>query len=84
MKLQSLDDEQIALAGESVTDQLAEISDDLAVLESALDPDLGPDLGPDFGPGFGPELASEPELALGPDLGRDGDRGLDVGSRLGG
>lgn len=80
VKLQSLDDEQIALAGESVTDQLAEISDDLAVLESALDPDLGPD--------FGPELAPQPELALGPDLGRDGDRGLDVrpevGSRLGG
>lgn len=74
VKLQSLDDEQIVLAGESVTDQLAEIGDDLAVLESALDPDLGPDLG------LGPDLRAD--LKLKRDLGIDS--WPDLGSHLGG
>lgn len=82
VKLQSLDEEQIVLAGESITDQLAEIGDDLAVLESALDPDLGPDLGPDRGPELGPDV--EPELVR--DLGKN--LGIaprpDLGSHLGG
>ncbi|HEU4733205.1 MAG TPA: hypothetical protein VFT22_35175 [Kofleriaceae bacterium] len=36
VRLQALDDEQVVLAGESVIDQLAEITDDLEVLETAL------------------------------------------------
>lgn len=63
VKLQSLDDEQIVLAGESVTDQLAEIGGDLEVLESALDPELGPALG------SAPCPALEAELRAGQVLG---------------
>jgi hypothetical protein len=40
VRIHVLDEEQIVLAGESVTDQLEEIGDDLHVLESALDLEL--------------------------------------------
>jgi hypothetical protein len=40
VRLQSLDDEQIVLAGESLADELAGIGEDLDLLESALEPDL--------------------------------------------
>lgn len=40
IRLQALDDEQVALAGESLTEQLDEIGGDLEVLEVALDPEL--------------------------------------------
>jgi hypothetical protein len=39
VKLQALDDEQVALAGESVSDQLIEIGAELDVLEAALEPE---------------------------------------------
>jgi hypothetical protein len=59
VKLQSLDDEQIVLAGESVTDQLAEIGGDLEILESALGPALDPALDPALGAELGPDLGAE-------------------------
>jgi hypothetical protein len=40
VKLHTLDEELLVLAGESVTDQLAEIGADLDVLEAALEPEL--------------------------------------------